>query len=114
MDSPVNWTHDFQSSQHSLSVLGRMYSHLVMNVTSAPSLCLSKLWQAKHCSGLGTQGFILYLLLLGTFLINYKKLFNYNSNLYMYYLHYLSYVSITNCTVVLHIIVLWQMPCILM
>jgi hypothetical protein len=57
----------------------------------------------------------LYFLLLGTFLINYKKLFNYNSNLYMYcYLHYLSYVSITNCTVVLRIIVLRQMPCILM
>jgi hypothetical protein len=48
----------------------------------------------------------LYFLLLGNILINYKKLFNYNSNLYMYYLHYLSYVSITNCTVVLHIIVL--------
>jgi hypothetical protein len=48
----------------------------------------------------------LYFLLLGTFLINYKKLFNYNSNLYMCYLHYLSYVSITNCTVVLRIIVL--------
>jgi hypothetical protein len=49
----------------------------------------------------------LYFLLLGIFLINYKKLFNYNSNLDMYYyLHYLSYVSITNCTVVLRIIVL--------
>jgi hypothetical protein len=49
----------------------------------------------------------LYFLLLGTFLINYKKLFNYNYKLYMYYyLHYLSYVSITKCTVVLRIIVL--------
>jgi hypothetical protein len=48
----------------------------------------------------------LYFLLLGAFLINYKKLFNYNSNLYMYYLHYLCYVSVTNRTVVLHIIVL--------
>jgi hypothetical protein len=49
----------------------------------------------------------LYFLLLGTFFINYKKLFNYNSTLYMYYYrHYLSYVSITNCTVVLRIIVL--------
>jgi hypothetical protein len=48
----------------------------------------------------------LYFLLLGNFLINYKKLFNYNSNLCMYYLHYLSYVAITNCTVVLRTIVL--------
>jgi len=60
IDSPVNWTHDLESNQHSLLVLGRTYGHLVTKVTSAPSLCLSKLWHAKHCSGLGTQGLILY------------------------------------------------------
>jgi hypothetical protein len=49
----------------------------------------------------------LHFLLLGNFLINYKKLCNYNYNLYMYYyFHYLSYVSITICTELLHIIVL--------
>jgi hypothetical protein len=34
----------------------------------------------------------LYFLLLGTFLIDYKKLFNYNSNLYMYYDKCLAYL----------------------